>query len=353
MSDLARLARPFPRELIQKDPGGNVYVAHENVTQWLLGIVGPFDWTLVEIIRGNVPGTPPDPDGKSKRAKAGTPDLNDVIVGGVWRLTLTVDNQTVHIEEAGDVEDPHNWRHDGARLKQAASDAIKRCAMRAGLGLHLWAGERYVLDARLQQAQPPPQPPAGPPAQGNGTTPQVSLKWETGRDLLRDLSMSANDAAKVLRAESPSDFGGITFQEVLRLRGDPLAKAFVYLRAAKTAGPVASAPPGPGPATNAAAEGQETPTPPAGQEPPKAAATTSPPSSLGDERPGRGGRAPAGPRRGRRDATDATSSVKQAGSADATEGKRNADAAADPSLLPDEDAEQAAYDRSRAEGWTR
>ena len=53
-SDLARLARPFPRELVQRDPGGNSYVAHENVTQWLLGIVGPFSFELVEIIRGDV-----------------------------------------------------------------------------------------------------------------------------------------------------------------------------------------------------------------------------------------------------------------------------------------------------------
>ncbi len=121
VSDLTRLAQRFPRELVQRDPGGNRYVAHENVTQWLLGVVGPFSFELVE---------------------------------GVWRLTLQVDGRTVRLEEAGDVEDPHNWRHDGQRLKQAASDAIKRCAMRAGLGLHLWAGERYVLDQRLSKGEP-------------------------------------------------------------------------------------------------------------------------------------------------------------------------------------------------------
>jgi hypothetical protein len=153
-SDLARLARPFPRELVQRDPGGNRYVAHENVTQWLLGIVGPFSFELVQIIRGDVPAVPPDPKGRSRRAKEGVPELHDVIVGGVWRLTLVVDGRTVRLEEAGDVEDPHNWRHDGQRLKQAASDAIKRCAMRAGLGLHLWAGERYVLDGRLREVGP-------------------------------------------------------------------------------------------------------------------------------------------------------------------------------------------------------
>jgi hypothetical protein len=149
-SDLAKLARPFPRELVQRDPGGNNYVAHENVTQWLLGIVGPFSFELVEIIRGDVPGIPPDPKARSRRAKEGTPDLHGVVVGAVWRLTLQVDGRTVRLEEVGDVEDPHNWKHDGQRLKQAASDAIKRCAMRSGLGLHLWAGDRYVLDGRLR-----------------------------------------------------------------------------------------------------------------------------------------------------------------------------------------------------------
>jgi hypothetical protein len=151
VSDLAKLARPFPRELVQRDPGGNSYVAHENVTQWLLGIVGPFSFELVEVIRGDVPDVPPDPKGRSRQAKEGMPELHDVIVGGVWRLTLRIDGRTVQLEEAGDVEDPHNWPHDGLRLKQSASDAIKRCAMRAGLGLHLWAGERYVLDGRLRE----------------------------------------------------------------------------------------------------------------------------------------------------------------------------------------------------------
>src|SRR6266496_2975237 len=59
-SDLARLARPFPRELVQRDPGGNSYVAHENVTQWLLGIVGPFSFELAEIIRGELEAERPD-----------------------------------------------------------------------------------------------------------------------------------------------------------------------------------------------------------------------------------------------------------------------------------------------------
>jgi hypothetical protein len=198
---LARLARPFPRDLVERDPGGNVYVAHENVTQWLLGIVGPFSFELVQVIRGDVPGRPPDPKGTSRRAKEGTPDLRNVIVGGVWRLTVQIDGRTVRIEEAGDVEDPHNWRHDGMRLKQAASDSIKRTAMRVGLGLHLWAGDRYILDQRVAvqpvpMRRPEASAPVPPPAQSprsaeepRGRVPHARGRrpaWEQGQEVRQD-----------------------------------------------------------------------------------------------------------------------------------------------------------------------
>jgi hypothetical protein len=149
VSDLAKLAQPFPSRMVERDPGGHPYVAHENVTQWLLGIVGPFSFELVQVIRGDVAEVPPDPKGRSDRAKEGSPALHQVIVGAVYRLTVEVDGRTVRVEEVGDVEDPVNWKTDGARLKQAASDAIKRASMRVGLGLHLWSGERYVLHERL------------------------------------------------------------------------------------------------------------------------------------------------------------------------------------------------------------
>src|SRR6266496_606071 len=125
------------------------YVAHHVVTQRLLSIVGPFDFELVEIIRGDVAAAAPIPNGRSRRARAGTPALHNVAVGGVWRLTCEIDGRRVRIEEIGDVGDVHNWPHDGARLKDAASDALKRCAMRLGLGLHLWAQEHYFLDRQL------------------------------------------------------------------------------------------------------------------------------------------------------------------------------------------------------------
>src|SRR6266540_2660747 len=148
MHDLSQLARRFPEGFIERKDGID-YVAHHVVTQRLLSIVGPFDFELVEIIRGDVAAATPDPNGRSRRAMAGTPALRNVVVGGVWRLTCEVDGHRVRIEEVGDVGDVHNWPHDGARLKDAASDALKRCAMRLGLGLHLWAQEHYFLDRQL------------------------------------------------------------------------------------------------------------------------------------------------------------------------------------------------------------
>ena len=37
--------------------------------------------------------------------------------------------------------------------RQAESDAFKRCAMKIGLGLHLWAGEEYYLDKKLNDVK--------------------------------------------------------------------------------------------------------------------------------------------------------------------------------------------------------
>jgi hypothetical protein len=147
--DLMELARRFPDGFVERKDG-NDYVAHHVVNQRLLTIVGPFDFELVEVVRGDVAAVAPDPNGRSRRAKAGTPALHNIVVGGVWRLTCAIGDRRVRIEEVGDVGDVHNWLHDGARLKDAASDALKRCAMRLGLGLHLWAQEHYYLDRQLR-----------------------------------------------------------------------------------------------------------------------------------------------------------------------------------------------------------
>lgn len=150
-TQLQALVRPFPSKFVKGNPsGGGSYVAHDVVEQRIMHALGrPPKTTLVEVTRGFVPGKAPNPKGSSQRAKDGTPDLPNAIVGIVLRMEATVDGEPWWAEECGDCEDPHNWPHDGARQKDAFSDAYKRCAMRLGVALHLWAQGEFYIDKAL------------------------------------------------------------------------------------------------------------------------------------------------------------------------------------------------------------
>lgn len=156
MTQLHELAKPFPQRVIHDNPsGGGSYVSHHLYVQRLLMHLGAYSFERVELIRGDVPGKPPNPQGQSTRAKEGTPDLSGVVVGVIARLTVTIDGERVVIEDAGDCEAPHNWPHDGARAKDAMSDALKRCCARIGLGTHLYAKtpDEYVLAGVLKDRE--------------------------------------------------------------------------------------------------------------------------------------------------------------------------------------------------------
>lgn len=148
MTALVDRLKPFPPRLIHENPsGGGSYVKHSVIVQRLLALFGSYDFEVVEILRGHVDAVKPNPNGKSQKAKDGSPALEGAVVGAVCRLTVTIDGERVRIEDVGDCESPHNWPHDGARMKDATSDAIKRCAARLGIGLHLWAqGESYLYE---------------------------------------------------------------------------------------------------------------------------------------------------------------------------------------------------------------
>lgn len=135
MSQAARLARPFPPKYVKKPPQGKYgsYVPHDVITQALLAIVGPFDLEVGQTLLG--------PSGK---------------VEGVFvTIRATIDGRTVAVTEAGDCENPDNWKTQGARAKDAISDGLKRCAMRLGCGLHLWSGDDYFLFQQLSAGDPP------------------------------------------------------------------------------------------------------------------------------------------------------------------------------------------------------
>lgn len=115
------LTKPFTDKEIEKAPKGKFgdFVPHHIITKRLNEVV-PGRWTfeLKEIIRN----------------KEGE------VEGAVCRMTI---QGLGYHDEVGDVDrnDKNNFGTESQLLKLTFSDAIKRCAMRFGIGLHLWTGE--------------------------------------------------------------------------------------------------------------------------------------------------------------------------------------------------------------------
>jgi hypothetical protein len=145
-ADLYQLARRFPDSMIEKKPGKfeAAYISHGVITSRLLEVLGPFDWSIAKVIT----------------------NADGIAVGCIGRLEVVVDGRPVVVEEVGDIE--HVGPNSASNLKNASSDALKRAAMRLGLGLHLWVGEHYYLDKslekRLSDAQSADDTPKGVPA---------------------------------------------------------------------------------------------------------------------------------------------------------------------------------------------
>ena len=133
MEQLYDLSRRFPDKFIHKNPSGfGDYIQHSVIRQRLLSVLGAYSTDVVETIYDD-----------------------NMITGVVLKLSCVIDGQEISVVEAGDVENPSNWKTNGARMKDAMSDAIKRCAMALGVGLHLWSqidGEdEYFLDKQLEK----------------------------------------------------------------------------------------------------------------------------------------------------------------------------------------------------------
>jgi len=126
---LYELSRPFPESLVKQKPGkfAASYVEHSVISQRLLEVLGPHDFAVERIVT-NADGT---------------------VTGCTATLTVEIDGRRVSVTEVGDVERPGD--NNGSALKNAASDALKRCAMRLGVGLHLWSQENYYLDKALEK----------------------------------------------------------------------------------------------------------------------------------------------------------------------------------------------------------
>ena len=136
---LQELSKPFPQKYIHKNPTGfGEYIQHSVIRQRLLSVLGPFEQKIVQILKEEMT----DKQGKTKT----------VTTGVVLEMTFNIAGREVSIQEIGDVEQPFNWKTEGARMKDAVSDAVKRCAMAIGCGLHLWAQfegkSEYFLDKK-------------------------------------------------------------------------------------------------------------------------------------------------------------------------------------------------------------
>ena len=128
---LRDLVKRIPQAYVKTKPGGFQadYVSHADIQQILLAKLGPCTQEVKELIY----------------------NAEHQVQGCILRMTYEIDGQTVVIEEAGDVERP--GANNGANAKNAVSDAVKRCAMRIGVGLHLWSQENYVLDKLAQDGE--------------------------------------------------------------------------------------------------------------------------------------------------------------------------------------------------------
>lgn len=149
---LQRLAEQFAPDQVKTKPGKGAakYVGHAVIVQRLLEVLGGYSMEQVQLIRGYAP------EESNKNGKI--PGRDDVVVGAIVTFKFHVDGRELTITEAGDVELPLQKANDGARAKDAVSDALKRAAMRIGVGLHLWSKDQYTLDGDLAEPEAP-QPP--------------------------------------------------------------------------------------------------------------------------------------------------------------------------------------------------
>ena len=133
------LKKPFAKSVVKKNPAGfGDYVPHHIYTRRLVesGLFDSFD--TVEVIKG----------------QAGH------VIGA--RCTLVVDGKSV--THVGDVEPSainqflNGKKSEGELIKDAESDALKRCCMRLGIGLELWeqdmSEEEYNVSAAPVQEEP-------------------------------------------------------------------------------------------------------------------------------------------------------------------------------------------------------
>jgi hypothetical protein len=142
VSQLRRLAEPIPARFIGKSGKGMDAADHTVIRQLLLLYLGPYSWVVDESVYSDLP---------ELVTKNHTYPGGRMVTGCYGVLRATIDGVAVEVREPGGVENAQMIDGDGERLKHSASDALKRCAMSAGLGLHIWAQDNYFLHVALDK----------------------------------------------------------------------------------------------------------------------------------------------------------------------------------------------------------
>ena len=91
-TQLQQLAKRIPANLITDNGRGMDAMDHTVITQYLLGIVGPYSFRVTEVIKDY-----PKPSKKN-------PEPVSVVTGVIGELTVQIDGREVTIAEPGGVE---------------------------------------------------------------------------------------------------------------------------------------------------------------------------------------------------------------------------------------------------------
>ena len=126
MPTLEAVLKPFPEAFVHSAGHGS-FVTHSVVVQRLLDLYGTYNMTVVRELY----------------------DDGHILTGVLLEITVQGDDGPIVMQEFGDCSDPLQKVTNGERAKNAISDGLKRCAMRLGVGLHLWAQEESYLHSKL------------------------------------------------------------------------------------------------------------------------------------------------------------------------------------------------------------
>tara|TARA_R100001460_G_scaffold8200_3_gene20425 strand:+ start:4530 stop:5054 length:525 start_codon:yes stop_codon:yes gene_type:complete len=135
------LSKPWNKKLVKnlnKGFGNIDYVEHTQVTQKLIAVSPDWNFNIEKYLEDTVE------------------DMNGIqrtfITGAQVSITMKIDNEYITRSEVGMCDkaffhsDPNKVHNNGQRAKECVSDAIKRCAMRFGVGLELYDTDAWLSE---------------------------------------------------------------------------------------------------------------------------------------------------------------------------------------------------------------